>query len=86
MPCPTVRQLSDSRLSPRELGALLQKHIGDGSNEFHCEQAYKELRRIRDPRIQQFIGVTARCFPVPEFTYSAIMNVIIEALQSDGWN
>lgn len=34
---------------------LLEKHIGDGSNETHCEAACEELRRIRDEQTQALV-------------------------------
>jgi len=85
MAFPTLKQLSDPKRSPRELAALLLKHIGDGSNDSHCEQAYKALRRIRDPRIQQVVTVTAGCFSVPPYTYSQMMNEVIRVLQNTSW-
>ena len=46
---PVLRKLSSGRLSVGELADLLEKHIGDGSNESHCETACDALRRIRNP-------------------------------------
>jgi hypothetical protein len=43
---PTLRKLSDARLTPIEIATLLEKHIGSGSDDFHCRQALDALERI----------------------------------------
>lgn len=66
---PILRKLRRKNLSPADVAQLLEKHIGDGSNEFHCRQACEALRTIRreDTRsYAQFIdnilnGVSTRC-------------------------
>ena len=45
---PTLKKLSDPTLSRSEIADLLEKHIGVGDNEWHCQSAYDALMRIRD--------------------------------------
>jgi hypothetical protein len=44
---PTLKGLAKSGLSKTEIANLIEKHIGPGTNEWHCEEALKELRRLR---------------------------------------
>ena|ERR1700690_1095245 len=48
---PILKKLSNSDLSRLEIAGLLEKHIGDGSNECHCQDACDALRRIHDQNI-----------------------------------
>ena len=45
---PVLRKLRSGRLTKSAIADLLQKHIGDGSNESHCVAACGALRTIRD--------------------------------------
>lgn len=78
-----LKQLSDLRLSPLELAALLEEHIGDGSNEFHCELACKAFNRIRNPRVRDPILIMKRLLQNEK--YSEIVKAVIMALRSEGW-
>ncbi len=82
---PVLRKLSDRRLSPFEIASLVEKHIGDGSNEFHCEQAYNALTRIRQAKIRQVVRAHAR-IQKSFNNYSATIKSVIRILRSEAWD
>lgn len=43
-----LRKLGSKHLSAGQIADLLEKHIGDDSNEVHCQAALDAIRRIRD--------------------------------------
>lgn len=51
---PVLRKLRSGKVRAAEVADLLAKHIGDGSNESHCQSAVDELRRIRDDGTRNF--------------------------------
>ena len=75
-----LRQLSDRRLSPSKMADLIEEHIGDGSNEFHCELAYKALQRIHNQEIRDYVLTMARLASVA--TYREKLIVVIAQLRS----
>ena len=81
MTFPKLKQLSDPRLSPSEIAALLEEHIGDGSNEFHCELACKSFKLIRNPILLQVVLATAACWY--DSRYFEIVNAVIGVLRSE---
>ena len=48
---PVLKKLSNPRISNATIADLLEKHIGDGSNEQHCRQAWVALQRIKHQRL-----------------------------------
>jgi len=81
---PVLRKLSDPRLSRFDIASLIEKHIGDGSNEFHCEQAYKAFTRIREPSIRNVALLIERICK-GNLSYCEIVKMVIENLRSEGW-
>ena len=53
---PVLKSLSRQGLSRSEIADLLEKHIGPGTNELHCKEAFDALNRIRDLQV----GIPAR--------------------------
>jgi hypothetical protein len=51
---PTLKKISSAK-SASEIAELLQKHIGDGTNQKHCEAACDAVRRIRNEDIRTFL-------------------------------
>ena len=45
-----LKKLSSRNISNSIIADLLEKHIGDGSNEYHCRQAFEALVRIKEQR------------------------------------
>jgi len=57
---PVLRKLGSGHLSVGQLADLLGKHIGNGSNDVHCQAALDAIHRIRDHEMNalaHFIGV-----------------------------
>jgi hypothetical protein len=51
---PVLRKLRSGKVGAAEIANLLAKHIGDGSNESHCQSAVEALSRIRDDGTRNF--------------------------------
>ena len=45
---PVLKKLSKPGIPDSEIADLLEKHIGMGSNESHCRDAFEALRRIKN--------------------------------------
>ena len=56
---PILKKLSDQALTDVEIAELLQRHIGDGRNPYHCEEAIFALKRLRDERALRFAEAVA---------------------------
>jgi len=48
---PVLRKLSNNSLSSLVIADLIEKHIGNGVNEYHCLEAYLALKRIRNQKV-----------------------------------
>ena len=48
---PVLKKLSKPCQPASALADLLQKHIGDGSNEHHCKEAFEALVRIKNRKL-----------------------------------
>lgn len=44
---PLYRQLSGARLSLAQMADLIERHIGDGCEQYSCKEALDALQRIR---------------------------------------
>ena len=57
---PTLKKLSSPNLSRFDIASLLERHIGEGSSQFHCEEAVAALRRIRHEETNVAVRIIAR--------------------------
>ncbi len=54
---PTLRKISSAK-SASEIADLLQKHIGEGTNQSHCKDACEAaIQRIENGELKQVIQV-----------------------------
>ena len=82
MTSPTLKALSRKSLTPVEIADLLQKHIGDGSSDFVCQQALDALRRLKDPSVLVVPNVTMLIlFAGTELPQCEQVGLIIDLLQ-----
>lgn len=81
---PVLKKLSNPRLSRFEVANLLQKHVGDGSNEHHCAQACSALRRIRNEDQSAVVRVLVRLVQADGTNCQAIQAAIAN-LRSEAW-
>ena len=80
---PTLRKLSDSRLSAVEYAALLEKHIGSGFNDVHCLEALAALERIRKTSPAVVAPVLARLVQGSDAPCETVKLVIAKLRQND---
>lgn len=78
---PVLRKLSKRLLSPAGMADLLEKHIGDGTNDLHCKQACDALSKIQDHDIRVQVCITVRLLS-ESTTDCLIARRIIELLRS----
>ena len=79
---PTLKALSRRSLRPVEIADLLQRHVGDGGNEWVCQQAFEELRRLKDQALLIVPAVTIRLLTHPGgVPYSEQIRVVIDSLR-----
>ena len=78
---PVLKKLSDPHLSRNQVADILEKHIGDGSNDYHCEQACNALRRIRDADTSAVVRTIAALLD-RDGKHCETINVIIANLRS----
>lgn len=57
---PTLKKLSSPSLSRVDVADLIERHIGDGCSETHCQEALDALRRVRDERTRMTALVIVR--------------------------
>lgn len=80
---PTLKALSRHGLTSLEAAKLLQKHIGDGSSEWTCQQALAELRRLKNQSDLVIGKVTIRLFSsVTDLYPCEQVRIIIESICS----
>ncbi len=81
---PILRKLSGSRLTRSEVADLLEKHVGDYLNEYHCKQAYEAISQIPDESIKASALVIAKIFQDKgpcEFVKVIVRNLRAETTQ-----
>ena len=79
---PVLRKLGSPKLSARDIADLLQRHIGDGSNESHCKDACEALRRIRNEETRAVVQLTAVISRTCN-NYCEVVKQVIEVLRSN---
>ncbi len=73
---PTLRKLSDSRISRQQIAALLERHIGESPSTHHCAQAVEALARIRDANSHAVAHVLAELLDAKSDPCTTIRAVI----------
>lgn len=81
-----LRKLSDPKRSELEIADLLAKHIGNGSSEWHCEEACKELRRIRNEKVRAVAELIWRVQTSNGFSACDVVRQVIAALREPTWS
>lgn len=58
---PILKKVTGKRVTPKDIGDLLEKHLGLNPNEFHCKQALEAIDRIQDSQVRTSIKVMRLC-------------------------
>lgn len=61
---------------------MLEKHIGNGTNERHCEDACKEFHRIRDDNVRTVVEFCSRIQTSNGFGACEVVRQVISTLRA----
>jgi len=78
---PTLKKLSNSKLSDDELADLLEKHIGQETNLYACQVAFEALTRTKKIEIKKFAFILNR-FSDGDIDYCDLIRSVIAHLRS----
>jgi len=70
---PVLKKLRSGKLSSLEIAALLEKHIGDGTNKEHCRDACKNYAQFTEAILMSAGG-----------NYCDVVRWVIDGLRSGG--
>ena len=79
---PILRKLSHVR-SKAEIADLLQRHIGNGSNQTHCKHAFEALQqRVHINEVNETAEVIMQICLISEDHWCSVVRTIIDNLSS----
>lgn len=73
---PVIRKLSGPPRSLADVADLLEKHIGDGTDEASTKEALEALRRIRKDNPSYYFRVALRCLDADGTPYELVRKVV----------